>query len=208
MSHLLALLGFASVHLIAAISPGPAFVMLTRISVAQSRRTAVAAAFGLATGALLWAALASLGMQVVLAKAAWLYDVLKLAGGLYLAWLGIEAWRHAGAPVTTDCPSSGGMGMGRAWRLGLATNLANPKVIVFFGSIFLLFFAPGTPGWVRVAALAIVAVDEAAWFTLVALVFSTRPVQAFFRRMKGWIERAAGTAMLAFGFRLIAELRL
>ncbi len=207
MSYGLTLLGIGTVHLLVAISPGPAFLTVTRVSVGATRRAALAAGWGVASASVVWALAASLGMQVLLTEAAWLSDLMKLAGGAYLIWLGIQSWRHAGAPLAMTVNGAGGLGIWRAWRLGFATNLANPKAIVFFGSIFVTLFAVDTPLWVRVAALAIVAVNESVWYSLVALAFSSRPVQSAYRRGKRWIERVLGTAMLLFGLRLIADVR-
>jgi threonine efflux protein len=207
MSYAVTLAGIWVVHLMAVMSPGPAFVTLTRISIGEKRRAALAAAFGLATAALIWAVGASLGIHLLLEKAAWLYGGLRLAGGAYLIWLGIEAWRHAGAGLAPAVAGTEGMSPWRAWRTGLATNFANPKVIVFFGSIFVALFAPETPLWVRIAALALVALNECLWFTLLALVFSSASIQSVYRRAKRWIDRVTGAAMILFGARLIADAR-
>jgi threonine/homoserine/homoserine lactone efflux protein len=80
-------------------------------------------------------------------------------------------------------------------------------VIVFYGSIFVALFAPDTPSWARIAALLIVAANESWWFALVALLFSSRPAQAAYRRARRWIDRATGAVMVIFGFRLILGAR-
>ena len=206
MSYVVALAGIGTVHLLAAMSPGPAFVVVTRVSVGESRKAALSAAFGVATAALIWAIAATLGMHLLLARAAWLYDVLKLMGGAYLVWLGFQAWRHADEPAAPAAANGGTMGLWQAWRLGLVTNLANPKVMVFFGSIFVALFSPDTPDWVRLAALVIVAANESLWYTVVALLFSSRAAQSTYRRAKRWIDRATGAVMMLFGLRLEADL--
>jgi threonine efflux protein len=198
-----ALVGIGAVQLLAAMSPGPAFLVVTRISVGESRRAALAAALGVTTATLIWAVAATLGMHVLLAEAAWLYDVLKLIGGGYLVWLAVQAWRHAGKPLAVAANGLAGMSAWQAWRLGFSTNLANPKVIVFFGSIFVTLFTPETPSWVRGAALVIVAANEIGWYAVVALLFSSRAAQAGYRRAKRWIDRVTGAVLMVFGLRLI-----
>jgi threonine efflux protein len=71
-------------------------------------------------------------------------------------WLGIQAWGHAGTALAPATSTTLNMNCWQAWRLGFSTNLANPKVIVFYGSIFVALFAPDTPGCARVAARAAV----------------------------------------------------
>jgi threonine efflux protein len=206
-SYALALVGIGAVQLLAAMSPGPAFLTVTRVSVGESRRAALAAALGVVTATLIWAVAATLGMHVLLTEAAWLYDVLKLIGGGYLVWLAVEAWRHADTPLASGANGLAGMSTWQAWRLGFGTNLANPKVIVFFGSIFLALFRPDTPGWVRLAALFIVAANEIGWYVAVALLFSSRAAQTTYRRAKRWIDRVTGAVMMIFGLRLILGVR-
>jgi threonine efflux protein len=206
-SYAITLAGIGAVQLMAAMSPGPAFLVVTRISVGETRRTALGAAFGVATAALFWAVAATLGMHVLLTEAAWLYGVLKLAGGAYLIWLGIQAWRHADVPLAPAADDAVGMSCWQAWSLGFGTNLANLKVIVFFGSIFVTLFTPETPAWVRIAALVIVAANESWWYALVALLFSSRAAQATYRRAKRWLDRATGAVMMVFGLRLILGAR-
>jgi threonine efflux protein len=206
-SYALALVGIGAVQLLAAMSPGPAFLTVTRVSVGESRRAALAAALGVATATLIWAVAATLGMHVLLTEAAWLYDVLKLIGGGYLVWPAVEAWRHPNTPLAPGANGLAGMSTWQAWRLGFGTNLANPKVIVFFGSIFLALFRPDTPGWVRLAALFIVAANEIGWYVAVALLFSSRAAQTTYRRAKRWIDRVTGAVMMIFGLRLILGVR-
>jgi threonine efflux protein len=207
MSYALTLAGIGAVHLVAAVSPGPGFVTATRVSVAQPRGVALAAAIGLAMAAILWACAASIGMHTLLVEAAALYRWLQLVGGAYLVWLGIAAWRHAGDPAPDPVTALSAMRGWEAFRLGLATNLANPKVVVFFGSIFVTLFTPETPGWVRLAALAIVAVNEISWYVLLATLFSSRVAQAAYRRAKATVDRLTGCVMIAFGAKLVLSAR-
>lgn len=206
-SYALALAGIGAVQLLAAMSPGPAFLIVTRVSVGESRRAALAAASGVAMATLIWAIAATLGMHVLLAEAAWLYDVLRLVGGAYLVWLAVQAWRHADRALPSATDDLACMSAWQAWRLGFGTNLANPKVIVFFGSIFVALFTTDTPGWVRAVALVIVAANETGWYVLVALLFSSRAAQAAYRRAKRWIDRVTGAVMMIFGLRLILGVR-
>src|SRR5580692_9552805 len=102
MSYAFMLAGVAAVNLLGAATPGPAFVMVTRISVAESRVAALGAGLGVASGSLAWATAASLGVGALLASVAALFTLLRLAGGAYLIWLGVRMWRHAGAPPASE----------------------------------------------------------------------------------------------------------
>jgi threonine/homoserine/homoserine lactone efflux protein len=113
-------------------------------------------------------------------------------------------WRHARDPlpeiaVDRTAHMTGWQGFVRA----LLLQLSNPKIMVFFGSIFLSVLPQNTPSWMDGAVLAIVAVNEFGWFALLALLFSGGPARAFYRRAKVWLDRVMGGVLAALGLRLI-----
>ena len=116
-------------------------------------------------------------------------------------------WRHAADPVAKADESVPRLSEWMALRRGFATNIANPKVMVFFASIFTALLPPSMPLWARGAALAIVGLDEGLWYSMLAIVLSTSHAQMVYRRAKGWIDRAAGSAMMMFGGRLLWSAR-
>ncbi len=202
MHYIAPLLAIIGIHLLAVASPGPAFVATLRVAVSDSRRASVMHAVGLALAAYTWAVAAMAGMQALLAQAVWLYRIVEFGGGLYLVYIGIQGWRHAGAPMPVASFEATGLSALQALRRGYALNIANPKVIVFFASIFAAMLPPVMPLWFKLLVLIIVGIDEGLWYTLLALAFSTKPAQATYRRAKGSIDRTAGSVMLLFGGKL------
>ena len=203
MEYLTPLLGLALAHFLAAASPGPAFVVSLQETLAKDRRAGVAAAVGIALGSFLWALLVLLGVGLVLQQAGWLYGALRLLGGLYLIYLGFRLWCGAAQPLAL--PAAGGAGRGSllaSLRIGLLTQLVNPKAAVFFGSIFLTFLPPALPGWVQAVVLANIFAVEFLWYLAVALLFSAGRVRAAYAGAKLWIDRIAGGCLAALGLRL------
>jgi threonine/homoserine/homoserine lactone efflux protein len=84
----------------------------------------------------------------------------------------------------------------------LLLQMSNPKIMVFFGSIFLSLLPAQSPGWLDGAALAIVAVNEFTWFALLALLFSGESARAFYRRVKVWLDRLMGGVLGLLGLKL------
>src|SRR6266581_1956638 len=74
-------------------------ILISRITVVQSRAHGLAAALGMGLGGVVFASLALLGLAALLNHVAWLYAILKLAGGAYLIWLGIRIWQGAKDPL-------------------------------------------------------------------------------------------------------------
>jgi len=200
-----ALLGLAVVHLLAVASPGPSTVLVVQTA-AISRRRGLISAFAMMLGALAWASAALFGLQALFAQFAWLYVVFQVAGGLFLVYLAAMIWRHARDPL----PEIEILAGGSDWQVfarALLLQLGNPKIMVFFGSIFLSVLPHDMPAWMQVTVLALVAFDEFTWFALLALTFSGNTARAFYRRAKFWIERFMGGALALLGLRLALSAR-
>ena len=213
MSYALPLGILALANFLGIVSPGPAFIMVTRAAAGGSRRAALGLATGVAIAVTIWAAAASFGVVVVMTRFAAIYGAVQLAGGLYLVWLGISAWRaaRAGKDGPAAVPQGSGGTRGGYFRsilVGTALSLGNPKIVVFFASIFVALLPEHAPLWVRLAAVGIVFVQEICWYSGMAMVFSHRRVQALYRRANVWVERVAGTVLIAFGVRLLTLVRL
>lgn len=211
-SYILPLAGLALANLLGIISPGPAFLMVSRAAAGRSLGIGVALGAGVAIAATIWAAAASFGIALLMTQFASIYGIIQIAGGAYLIWLGISAWRHSRAPMTaaprdTAAPA-GRDGIARAVLTGAWLSLGNPKIIIFFSSIFVALLPHDAPVWVRLVAVAIVGVQEISWYTTVAFVFSRPRVQAAYARARTWIERALGTVLIGLGARIIATVRL
>lgn len=197
-----ALLGLALVHLLAAASPGPSFVLVAQTAAGSGRRAGLLAAFAMMLGALAWAAAALYGLQALFARFEWLYLAMRIGGGLYLLYLAVMLWRHARQPLSEPGAAPGATGGTQGFARALALQLSNPKVMIFFGSIFLALLPAHPPGWMQAATLAIVAFNEFTWYALISLLFSGGPARAIYRRAKFWLDRTMGGALALLGLRL------
>ena len=207
MTYLLPLLGLAAVHLMAAASPGPSFVLVAQTAVGSGRRAGLLAALAMMLGAVIWAAAALYGLQALFARFEWLYLAMRIGGGLYLLYLAVMLWRHAPEPLPE--PSAAGdkttgdnAGAVQGFVHALLLQLSNPKVMVFFGSIFLALLPAHPPTGMQIATLAIVAFNEFTWYALITLLFSGGPARAIYRRAKFWLDRIMGGALALLGLRL------
>jgi threonine/homoserine/homoserine lactone efflux protein len=204
MEYVIALLGVAVVHLLAAASPGPSFVLVVQTSAVAGRRGGLLAAFAMMVGAVAWAMAALFGLQALFARFEWLHVAFQIGGALYLLYLAYLLWRHARDPLP-EIPV-GGTGHMTGWQgflRALLLQLSNPKIMVFFGSIFLSLLPQNPPAWMEAAVLAIVAVNEFAWYAALSLLFSGGPARAFYRRAKIWLDRVMGGVLGVLGLRLI-----
>ena len=199
-------LTIALVHIIALMSPGPDFFFVSQTAVSRSRRQAIFGVVGITVGVAFWAMLALLGLQILLQKLVWLERLITIAGGMYLAWMGIKMLRGA-----WKAPASGGSeprpalqrGDFATLRAGLFTNLANPKVVIYFASVFSAFTSGRVTHATRWGIWALVVTETLLWFTIVAAVFALPAMRRGYLRLSRWIDGLAGTIFVAFGLHLI-----
>src|SRR5690242_7309656 len=202
MTPTLAILAISGAIAVGAASPGPSFVMVMRTALARSRSDGVAAAFGMGIGGVIFCGLALLGMRAVFAQAPWLYLGFKIAGGAYLLYLALRMWMGAKQPFVAEAGAAARPQVLKSFLLGLATQLSNPKTLVFYGSVFALLPA-SLPVWSYLVLPPIIMGIETGWYTLVALAFSLPQPRAAYLRWKGKIDRLAGAVMAALGIKLI-----
>lgn len=198
-------LTIALVHLLALASPGPDFLFVSQSAASRSRPQVMAGVLGIALGIAIWAALALLGLHVLLHRLAWLQRTVAIAGGAYLLWMGWQLLRAAWHPAAA---ASGGPALppSSAWRslrTGLLTNLANPKAVVYFASVFSALVGPDVTVATRWQLWLLVAVESLTWFALVAALFALPPMQRAYLRKARVIDGLAGGVFVLFGLQLM-----
>mgnify|MGYP003411797181 CR=1 FL=1 len=207
MDVLLPLATLTVVHLLAVMSPGQSFLLVSRTALSSGRPAALAATLGMGLGVLPWAIGAMLGLALLLQQAAWLYALLKIAGGLYLIYLAVMVWRHAPDPVVVTTDGATRQERWAACKTALLAVVANPKVVVFFGAIFVSVLPADPPLWMLGAILAIVLINEMGWYTIVALLFSADRPRAAYMGVKPAVDRMMAVVLGALGARLIWDAR-
>ena len=126
------LLPFLAVSAIVIVTPGVDMAVVTKNALLHGRAAAQATALGITLGIVVWTFAAALGLAALIAASAPAFTAIKLAGALYLVFLGLQALRRSrgAAPTARPAPARG-----TALRQGLASNLLNPKIAVFFTSL-------------------------------------------------------------------------
>jgi threonine/homoserine/homoserine lactone efflux protein len=196
--------GFLAVAVLITLAPGPDNLMVLSLGMARGRQAGVAFGLGCALGCINHTLLAALGVSALIAASPVAFTVLKIAGGLYLVWLGIQAIRNARPASVATALREPPM---RLFAKGLIANAINPKVILFFLAFLPQFVdaARGHAGW-QIAQLGLL-------FTLeTVLIFgaigwfagSIGERLARHPAIGTWLDRVAGGIFVALGLRLIA----
>lgn len=195
------LLAVITITILAVISPGPDFAMVSRNSLLLSRRAGVLTAVGIGVGVLVHVTYTILGVGVLMAQSIWLFNALKIIGAAYLIWLGIKMLRAKPQGDVTSTREIALSDFG-ALRIGFLTNALNPKTTVFVVSLFMQVVQPSTPLPVQVSYGAFISGAHVAWFALVALFFSAGPIRAHIMKVRHWIDRVFGALLVGFGMLL------
>jgi threonine/homoserine/homoserine lactone efflux protein len=196
------LLGFVIVSVVLIVVPGPGVLFVVGRALAHGRRTALATAVGHAAGNYVVAACIAFGLGTLLERSAQAFTAIKLAGALYLVWLGIQAIRHRGSLADAMSAAAAPRAGWRALRDGFAVGVTNPKSLILFGAILPQFVNRGAghvPAQMLLLALVSVsigAVTDSAWG------LAASGVRAWFAKSPGrfaLVGGAGGLAMIGVG---------
>lgn len=197
--------GFLLAASVITVAPGPDNMMVLSIGMAKGRLPGIAFGLGCALGCLSHTLLAVLGVSALIAASPEAFTALKVCGGLYLVWLGVNALRSAGG-ASVGKASNDRQSPRKLFLKGIVANAINPKVILFFLSFLPQFVAParGDAAW-QMASLGVVFTVQAALLFGLLGYFAGSVGQWINRRPRAgqWLDRLAGTIFVALGLRLI-----
>lgn len=181
------LASLAVIHLVALMSPGPDFAIVVKMATQQTRLTAVYCALGIAAAILVHTLLSLLGISVMIQQSPVAYIVVQLIGSGYLAWMGFGALasalkalklkRRPTTVVTPPIDNVAQMSSFKGFKIGLYTNLLNPKALIFFITLFTVLITPQVSYATKTAAAILLFSLSFIWFGLLALVLSKPRIQ-------------------------------
>ncbi|KJE33637.1 lysine transporter LysE [Thalassospira sp. HJ] len=209
------------ITILAVISPGPDFAMVTRIALARGRHAGVLCALGIGSGVSVHLAYTLFGMGVLFANNVWVLSTLRYLGAAYLIWLGISAlWPDIRAVFIAPKPWKNQdvrdnratqpdqfqeQRDGSAFWIGFACNALNPKTMLFIVSLFSQVISPDTELVLEIGYGFYIAACHMGWFALVAIALTLPSVQARIATLKIWIERGAGLCLAGLGVKLLSS---
>ena len=201
-------LPFLAVSAVVVLTPGVDMALVTKNALLHGRTAAYATAIGVNLGIFFWTIAAALGLAAVVAASSTAFLAIKLAGALYLIYLGLKALRHAGEATEGGFSSRGPLTRRAAFLQGVASNLLNPKIAVFFTSLLPQFVDSGhaTPGAFLLLGALFNCLGIAWLLAYAALALRGRAVLSRPRARRA-VDRLSGIALVALGARLALEHR-
>ena len=189
-------------------TPGPDTALIIRNALTAGPRASTMSALGVAVGILAWAIAATLGVGVLLERSSTAFTILKLAGAVYLCYLGLRSLLSR-APATDDAAATRKSNLGdrTAWGQGLFSNLLNPKTGAFFVTVMPQFIVPGDPTMRLVVMVAAFEVMLLAWLIAYGHVVSRLGRSGVGTRVRQVMTRLTGIVLIGLGARLAFERR-
>jgi len=198
------LLLITSVHLLAAASPGPDFVLVSQQTLCNGKRAGLLCSMGIALGLSVHILYSAFGLAALIANSSSALWIVRLLGGSYLIYLGISGLRAKvtkGSAVAIDKVAEDSAF--KTIGLGFLCNALNPKAPIYFISLFTVVISQTSPTQYLFIYGLWMMVLQFMWFSLVTLLLSRPLITAKFHSLGHWIDRIAGTAMLFLGINLL-----
>ena len=196
------LFAVAAITLLAVVSPGGDFAMVTRNSYLYGRRAGIFTAIGIAAAVWIHVGYTLLGVSILLLQSPNLFHAVKLLGAAYLVYIGYTTFRHR--PVSAAMQAGGqAIGDWAAFKNGLATNALNPKTTLFVLSTFTQIVSPATPLGIQIGYGAFMSAAHLLWFAFVAVVLSSPAVRNRLLQKQQVVNRIIGILLMGLGVMLM-----
>jgi threonine/homoserine/homoserine lactone efflux protein len=193
------------VHLLAAASPGPDFALVVRQSIQHGRNSGLWTSLGISLGLSVHIIYSIAGLAAIVAHSAHWMIMIKLAGGVYLLYLGIKGLlskeHQAEQKISTTVSKIGSPQ--RYIITGFFCNALNPKAPIYFLSLFTVILSPDMSlptlviygGWIMFLQMF--------WFSTLAFLLTKKAIRGRLLSAGHWIDRIFGVAMIALGYKVL-----
>jgi threonine/homoserine/homoserine lactone efflux protein len=197
------LIAVALFTILAVISPGADFAMVTRSSYAFGRRAGLSAAWGIALGVQVHVMYTVLGVALIISQTPSLFLAMKVLGAGYLIYLGYKSLTNRACISLDGGPTSNQLGVGAALRSGFLTNALNPKTMLFVVSAYTQAVQPGSSLATSLGYGLFMSVAHWLWFSLVAVFFSSPSLRRIMLDRQLLVDRVIGVALIGLGLAVV-----
>lgn len=205
MESMLLIISVSVIHLGIVIVPGPNFLIIVKNSLTHSRHAGMITARGVAIGTIVYVIAGFLGFTALLSQSVVLFNIVKWIGTIYFVYVGLQLIRSANKTQTNiqldrhakiEYPDS------QAFRSGLFTMLSNVKSAFYFMFLFTTVLPSNVPANIKIVIIILIPLISFIWYTLLALTFSNKSIQAIYRRVEIAMNYLFGGVWVYLGIRL------
>lgn len=213
MENFLPLLTVAGITLLAVLSPGPNFVIITKNALIHSRQAGVYTALGVVAGNAIYVIAGALGFTALVAQSEDLLTLIRLMGAAYLVYVGATLFLSSSKPTDAAMQSHRGVdprynspsfSKRNAFQSGLFTMLTNPTAALFYLATFAAVLPPNTKLSVKIIAAIIILTIDLVWHPFLAWFFSNQLFQKFYTKRDKWINVTFGLILIGLAIRIVS----
>ncbi len=208
MDLLQGLLLITSIHLLAAASPGPDFILVSQQTLSNGKKAGFMCSIGIALGLSIHIIYSALGLAAIIANSSTTLWVIKILGGSYLLYLGYQGIRAKPSSAITKQTRSKHLVNNSSLKnigIGFLCNALNPKAPIYFVALFTVVLSPDLPLLHLVIYGLWMMVIQLAWFSSVVVLLSRPTINEKFQRLGHWIDRILGGAMIFIGLKILTS---
>ncbi len=199
----------AVIAILAAVSPGPDFIIVVKNALSHHRQSAIYTSLGVCAGVLVHSSYCILGLALVIKQSLWLFNTIKFLGAGYLIYLGLKSLFSKDSsknPLESKFKKSK-ISSYRSFRDGFLTNVLNPKCTLFMLSVFTLVVKPNTPMLVQSIYALEIAMIALTWFIFLSFALTHQAVKEKIANVQHVVNKVIGVVLLGLGASIMAKSR-
>lgn len=192
-----------ALHFVAQLSPGPDVLLIAKSAASTTRANTLKIIAGISVGIVVWVVLTLLGFTVLVEQFPWIQQVLMAVGGFFLAKMGWAMFSGGLKSLNQTANLEDGQALSQQntenyFLLGLFTNLANPKTLIYFSSVFSLALSSSASSNLKAQLAVIIPIQTFIVFSLFMMIMSLPKIKALYQRSGSYIDVVSGVLFLIF----------
>ncbi|WP_180183087.1 LysE family transporter [Acinetobacter sp. YH01020] len=192
-----------ALHFVAQLSPGPDVLLIAKSAASTTRANTLKIIAGISAGIVVWVVLTLLGFTVLVEQFPWIQQVLMAVGGFFLAKMGWAMFSGGLKSLNQTANLEDGQALSQQktenyFLLGLFTNLANPKTLIYFSSVFSLALSSSASSNLKAHLAVIIPIQTFIVFSLFMMIMSLPKIKALYQRSGSYIDVVSGALFLFF----------
>lgn len=192
-----------ALHFVAQLSPGPDVLLIAKSAASITRANTLKIIAGISVGIVVWVVLTLLGFTVLVEQFPWIQQVLMAVGGFFLAKMGWAMFSGGLKSLNQTANLEDGQALSQQktenyFLLGLFTNLANPKTLIYFSSVFSLALSSSASSNLKAQLAVIIPIQTFIVFSLFMMIMSLPKIKALYQRSGSYIDVVSGALFLIF----------
>ncbi|EMT6574371.1 LysE family translocator [Providencia rettgeri] len=196
------IIAVATITILAVISPGPDFAMVTRNSYTYGIKTGLLCALGIAIGVQVHVFYTVFGITLVIMNSPTLFLIVKLIGVFYLVYIGFKSLTNK-VKISSNNAASRPLSALNTFKNGFLTNALNPKTMFFVVSVYSQVISTQNSIWLNLSYGLFISFAHWLWFSLIAIFFATPVVRNKILNYQFIMDRTIGTLLILLGLSLL-----